>query len=170
MKKLIPVVLSSLLVLLAIGAQPVSAADRVTKVVKVCKFTANDVIADAVLARSDGSGNWCDVSDMVVSRVVVETNTTAITGTNMIYKLISSSDPSNAGATTDPPVLGSDGSTAVVSATITSTGRGSKGFTVGTIGSSGVSQNVGTRLGIFADTSSLSAFTGSVWVIVFGSQ
>lgn len=159
-----------LTVLSVIGLnQQVNAADRVTKVVKVFKYSMTDLAADAVLTQANGQA-YGDISDMIVERVVIEHNITALTGTNVIFKVLSTSDPSNAGATTDPPLLGSDGSTALVSATLTGTGRGSKGTSVPVVGTSGVGMNLGTKIGVWADTSSITDLDGTVWIVVFGRQ
>lgn len=169
MKKLI-LCLAVLLAFLAVGA-PAQAADRVTKIVKTCKYTvttAANASADAVLAKSDGTGNWCDVSDMSVERIQLEDNVTALTGTNVIFKVITTSDPTNEGATTDAALVGSDGSTAFVSATITGAGRHAKGTQVPGTGGSGLNSNLGTKVGVWADVSSLSVLDGYVWLTIFG--
>lgn len=165
MKKLFLSIVALLVVLLA--GQGAQAADRTTKVVKTCKYTITDLAADAVLTKADGTA-WCDVSDMVVDRVVIEDSITALTGTNVIFKAITTSDPANAGATTDPALDGSDGSTDLVSATITSTGRHSKGTAIPGAGASGVNSNLGAKIGVWADTSSITDLDGAVWLTIFG--
>lgn len=144
-------------------------ADRITKAVKTFKYTITDLAADALLTQADGKA-YGDIGDMIVERVVLEHNITAIAGTNVIFKALTTSDPLNSGATTDPPLLGSDGSTALVSATITATGRGSKGFSVPVVGTSGVGTNLGTKIGVWADTSSITDLDGYVLITVFGRQ
>lgn len=168
MKKMILAALAAILVL-AGGVHQAHAADRVTKTVKVCKYSISAVTADAVLTQANGVG-YCDISDMVPERIVLEHNVTSLTGTNVIFKVISTSDPTNAGATTDAPLLGSDGSTAVVSATLTGTGRGSKGTSVPIVGGSGVGMNLGTKIGVWADVSSISALDGYVYLTIIGRQ
>lgn len=166
MNKFLSLVLAAALVL---GANiQADAADRVTKVVKVCKYTISDLAADAVLTQADGKA-YCDVSDIVVDRVVMEHNITAITGTNVIFKAITTSDPTNTGATTDAGVEGSDGSTDFVSATLTTTGRGARGFDIPGAGASGLNTNLGTKIGVWADTSSITDLDGFVYLIIFGS-
>jgi hypothetical protein len=170
MKKLLSTLAAALLVFFAVAPHPqANAADRVLKHVKVCKYTITDLASDAVLTQANGQA-YCDVSDMIPERVVIESNITAITGTNVIFKAISTSDPTNAGATTDPPLLGSDGSTALVSATLTSTGRASKGTSVPVAGTSGVGMNLGTKIGVWADTSSITDLDGFVYLTVIGRQ
>lgn len=168
MKKLVLGLLLALLIGLGL-AQPTSAADRVLKHIKVCKYSFADIAADAVLTQANGKA-YCDLTDMIPERITIESNITAIAGTNVIFKVLSSSDPTNVGATTDPPLLGSDGSTALVSATLTATGRASKGTSVPVAGTSGVGMNLGTGVGVWADTSSLTDLDGSVWLIIQGRQ
>lgn len=167
MKKQLAILLAALLVM--VSSLPTFAADRVTKVVKTCKYTITDLAADAVLTKSDGTA-WCDVSDMVVERVVLESNITALTGTNVIFKAITTSDPNNAGSTSDAALDGSDGSTDFVSATLTATGRAAKGTAVNVIGASGVTTNLGTKLGVWADTTSITDLDGFVYLTIFGKQ
>lgn len=170
MKKLLNLVLASLVVFASAGLSMESnAADRVTKTLKICKYSITDLAADALLTQSNGVA-YCDISDMVVERVVLEHNITALTGTNVIFKAITTSDPSNAGATTDAALDGSDGSTDFVSATITATGRGAKGTAVNVIGASGVTVNLGTKIGVWADTSSITDLDGFVYLVIFGKQ
>lgn len=169
MKKQLCAVLAFLMVFLSALAPQGQAAERVLKHVKVCKYTITDLAADAILTQADGSA-YCDISDMIPERVVVEHNITTLTGTNVIFKVLSTSDPNNAGATTDAPLLGSDGSTALVSATITATGRGSKGTSVPEAGSSGVGMNLGTKIGVWADTSSITDLDGTVFLTIIGRQ
>lgn len=171
MKKQLSILLAASLVVAS--AIPAMAADRQTKIVKTCKYTvttAANASADAVLAKSDGTGNYCDVSDMIVDRVVLEDNVTAITGTNVIFKAITTSDPSNAGATTDIALKGSDGSTALVSATITAAGRHATATGTSNLGASGVTNNLGTKVGVWADVTSLTVLDGFVWLTIFGRQ
>lgn len=172
MKKLFSILLTASL--LGLGFVPSAhAADRVTKIVRTCKYTvttAANAAADAVLAKTDGTGNMCDVSDMIVDRVVLEDNVTAITGTNVIFKAITTSDPSDSGATTDVALKGSDGSTALVSATITATGRHATASGTSNLGASGVVTNLGTKVGVWADVTSLTVLDGFVWLTIFGRQ
>lgn len=141
-----------------------------TRSLKICKFSYTDLAADAALSQADGT-YWCDISDMNVERVVVEDNVTALTGTNVIFKVITTSDPNYttpAGTSADPALDGSDGSTDLVSATISATGRHSKGTSVPVVGASGVGTNLGTKLGVWADTSSITDLDGYLWLVVFG--
>lgn len=171
MKKLLSGFLVALTAFLAVGGSlpKANAADRVLKHVKTCRYSITDLAADAILTQANGTA-YCDISDMIPERVVVESNITAITGTNVIFKVLTTSDPANTGATTDAPMLGSDGSTALVSATLTATGRASKGTSVPVVGGSGVGTNLGTKIGVWADTSSITDLDGTVWLTIIGRQ
>lgn len=170
MKKLFLMgLLASLLVFTTTQAQ---AFDRVTSISKTCKYTvttAANAGADAVLTQANGNA-YCDVSNIVIDRIVLEENITNIAGTNVIFKVITTSDPANSGATTDIPLIGSDGSTPFVSATLTATGRASRGTTLPLVGGSGLTSNAGTKLGVWADVTSLTALDGTVWLTIFGKQ
>jgi len=170
MKKLLFGLMAALLVLTATGVHSEShAADRVTKVVRTCKYLIGGVIADAVLVQSNGE-TYCNIYDIIVERVTLEHNVTTLTGTSVVFKVITTSDPSNNGATTDPALDGSDGATDLVSATLTATGRGSKGTSVPIVGGSGVGTNLGTKIGVWADVASISALEGFVYLTIFGRQ
>jgi hypothetical protein len=166
MKKLLLSVIA-LLAVLSFGLQA-EAADRVTKIVKSCKYTVTALAADAVLTMADGSA-YCDVSNMVVDRVVLEWNLPTVSGgSGIVLKAITTSDPTNiGGSTTDSALLGSDGSTAFVSPTITSTPIGSRGSYIATEGASGLDSNLGTKVGVWGDTTG-STVTGTVWLTIFG--
>jgi len=168
MKKLFFVFLAALLVAVSFLPQA-EAADRVTKIVKICKYNMTDLAADTLLTQADGTA-YCDLSDIIVDRVVLEHNITAIAGTNVIFKAITSSDPTNAGSTSDAALEGSDGSTDFVSATLTATGRGARGTQVPGAGASGLNSNLGTKIGVWADTTSITDLDGTVRLVIFGRQ
>lgn len=169
MKKLLFALLAGLLVF-GLQAHAAVGFDRPTKIVKICRYvvtTAANASADAILTQADGTA-YCDISNLVVDRVVLEDNITALTGTNVIFKVVTTSDPSNSGATTDPALDGSDGATDLVSATISAVGRHSKGTSMNPVGASGVTENLGTKIGVWADVSSLTVLDGFVYLVIFG--
>ena len=137
-----------------------------TKRYKVIKLTITDLAADGMLA--DGNGKkYFDVSDMDVERVIMEHNITGLTGTNVIFKALTTSDPNNSGATTDAALVGADGSTAFVSATITAAGRGAKAISLANDGGANCS-NLGTKIGVWADTTSITDLDGELFLVIIG--
>ena len=167
MKKLF-LSIAALLIVLATAQHEAQAADRVTQISKVCKYTITALAADAVLTQADGKA-YCDVSNMVVDRIVMEWNLPTVSGgSGVVLKAITTSDPTNiTGATTDSALLGSDGSTAFVSPTITNTPIGSRGSYIAAEGGSGLDSNLGLKLGVWADTTG-STVTGTVWLTILG--
>ena len=154
--------------MLALAAPSPALDNRVTPFKRVCAATFADIASDQLLTIDGTSKKTCYIGDMKVKRIVLESNITAISGTNVIFKVLTHSDPTYAGATTDPALVGSDGSTAFVSATLTATGRAAKGTAVNVIGASGVTTNIGDILEIFADTTSLTDLDGDVRVVIYG--
>jgi hypothetical protein len=160
--------LVSAIALLALASFTASAhaADRVLKAVKVFKFPYSAIAADAMLPDASGR-NYVYIGDMVPRRIVIENNLTAIAGTSVVFKGVTTSDPTNPGATTDPPLVGNDGSTASTTASQTAVGIKSIGLSIQNTADAVDCSNLGTYFGIWADVTSATV-SGYVTVTVYG--
>lgn len=141
-------------------------ADRVLKAQKVFRITYSNIAADAMLPDSNGK-NYLYIGDINPNRIVIENNLTAITGTSVIIKAVTTSDPTNPGATTDAPLVGSDGSTAVAVASQTAVGIKSYGASIRNSGDAADCSNLGTYIGVWADVTSATV-SGTVTILVQG--
>jgi len=164
MKKLF---IAAFAAILAVGAGlHADAADRIFKGQKIFKVTYSGVAADAMLPDSTGK-NYLYIGDINPNRIVIENNLTSISGTSVIIKAVTTSDPTNAGATTDAVLVGSDGSTAVAVASQTATGIKSYGASTRNTGDAPDCSNLGTYIGVWADVSSATV-GGTVTIYVQG--
>lgn len=132
---------------------------------KQVKLT-NSGTTDALMAFPDGTFKF-DLSDISWERIVLEYNITAITGT-VAFKVLTTNDDNNGGATTDVAAVGADGSTAFASAATNATGRGIVAIAKRKADGSACS-NVGKWLEIFRDGSTLSALTADLYLYVEGA-
>lgn len=134
---------------------------------KLITMTFTSLSADTLLTTSDLLA-YQDISNVDWERIIFEANVTTLTGTQVIFKGLTTNDPTNAGATTDAAATQGDGTTAVVSATITAVGRYVKGISRRASDGSACS-NVGKYLGFWADVTSVTVLTGTLNIFVLGS-
>jgi hypothetical protein len=141
-----------------------SQSELVYKPSKVITLNMTDLAADTLLSDASGLSAF-DLSDVNWERIIVECNITAITGTNVVMKVVTGNR--NALSATSPVAKTGNGSSDFASATITTAGVTMFATSKGAMDGSTVS-TVGRYIGILADVTSVTDLDGTITIYVEG--
>jgi hypothetical protein len=141
-----------------------SQSEVVYKPSKVITLNITDLAADTLLSDASGLSAF-DLSDVNWERIIVECNITAITGTNVTFKVLTGNR--NAITASSPVAKAGNGSSDFSSGTLTTAGVTMFAASKGAMDGSAVS-TVGRYIGILADVTAVTDLDGTITIYVEG--